>query len=74
MTKHARTSCFLLAIACAAVGCAAPGYNPPEGRSAARDCPVNEVWVCTDRYPSRLENENEPPMICTCQDPQGGIH
>lgn len=69
MTRHARTNGLILAVVCAAAGCAAPGYNPPEGSRAARNCPVNEVWVCQDRYPSRLENENEPPMICTCQNP-----
>lgn len=67
MTRHTRTHGLIIAIVCAAAGCAAPGYNPPE-RPVARDCPASEVWVCEDRYPSRLENENEAPMICRCED------
>lgn len=69
MTRHARASGLLLTIACVATGCAAPGYNPPE-RPVARYCPASEVWICEDRYPSRLESENEAPMICRC----GEIH
>ncbi len=69
MTKHGRTSGLLPVIACLAAGCAAPGYNPPEGPDVARNCPVNEVWVCRDHYPSRLDSEHKPDMICTCQDP-----
>lgn len=71
MTKLARSTGFALAITYIAGGCAAPGYNPPEGPRAAERCPVNEVWVCEDRYPSRLENENEPPMFCRCEDIHG---
>lgn len=71
MSKHARNIAFVLVIAYTAGGCAAPGYNPPERPRVAENCPGNEVWVCQDRYPSRLENENEPPMICRCEDIHG---
>lgn len=71
MFKRAGTPALVLAIASAAGGCAAPGYNPPERPRAADQCPANEVWVCQDRYPSRLEKENEPPMICRCEDIHG---
>lgn len=67
MSKAARSTGLVLVLACAAGGCAAPGYNPPERPRASEICPVNEVWVCRDRYPSRLDRENEPPMICTCE-------
>ena len=73
MTQHARRTGLILVLACAAGACAAPGYNPPDRPRAAEACPMNEVWVCTDRNPSRLERNNEPPMICTCEH-LGGIH
>lgn len=48
-------------------GCAGkPGYSPPPERRASEQCPVGETWICRDRYPSRLERENEVPMICYC--------
>ncbi len=68
MTRHTGNSGLLLGAACMAAACAAPGYNPPEGPRAAERCPVNEVWVCQDHYPSRLESATKPPMMCTCQE------
>jgi hypothetical protein len=49
-------------------GCASStGYSPPPERRAGEKCPVGETWVCKDRYPSRLERENEIPQICYCE-------
>jgi hypothetical protein len=65
--------CGILAVA-ALCGCASePTYSPPEGPSAAEACPVGEVWVCRDHYPSRLDRDYEEPMHCMCQDPQRGV-
>lgn len=51
-------------------GCATePTYSPPDGPSAAERCPIGDVWVCRDHYPSRLDRENEPPQHCTCEHP-----
>lgn len=51
------------------VGCAIePTYAPPERPSSAARCPVGEVWVCRDYYPSRLGTGPEPEH-CMCQDP-----
>lgn len=52
----------------ALVSCAA-GYSPPAERRNADRCPITEVWVCEDRYPSRIETENEVEPICRCEDP-----
>lgn len=46
-----------------------PTYSPPEGPRAAEVCPVGEVWVCRDHYPSRLDKDDVPPMYCMCQNP-----
>jgi hypothetical protein len=49
-------------------GCApSPGYSPPPERRAADRCPVGETWICVDRYPSRVERENEIPKVCYCE-------
>lgn len=49
-------------------GCASsPGYSPPPERRAADKCPMGETWICADRYPSRLERENEMPKVCYCE-------
>jgi hypothetical protein len=70
MKPHVRAIASLTAVALLG-GCAAtPGYSPPPERRAAERCPVGETWVCKDRYPSRLERENEMPKICYCEDPQ----
>lgn len=51
-------------------GCApTPGYSPPPERRAAERCPMGEIWICEDRYPSRLERENEMPKVCYCESP-----
>lgn len=60
-------TCTVVACGLFGVGCAAgPGYSPPPERRASEQCPVGETWVCKDRYPSRLERENEVPMLCYC--------
>jgi hypothetical protein len=69
MTKRSRNTCRLLVLLALTAGCASPGYSPPE-REASERCPIGEVWVCRDRYPSRLETEGQSPMICMCQDMQ----
>jgi hypothetical protein len=53
----------------ALVSCAA-GYSPPSERRSADRCPLSEVWVCEDRYPSRIETENEVEQFCRCEDPR----
>jgi hypothetical protein len=50
-------------------GCATSGYSPPPERRAGDRCPVGEVWVCENRYPSRIESENQPDPFCRCQNP-----
>lgn len=50
-------------------GCATAGYSPPPERRAADRCPVGEVWVCENRYPSRIENENKRDPFCRCENP-----
>jgi hypothetical protein len=61
--------CRIPALAALAAGCASSGtYSPPEGPRAADTCPMGEVWVCRDHYPTRLETGREPPMTCMCQD------
>jgi hypothetical protein len=58
-----------LAVAALAASCASSGtYSPPEGPRATDTCPMGEIWVCRDHYPSRLETGNEPPLSCMCQD------
>ncbi|MEX0976859.1 MAG: hypothetical protein WDZ50_07170 [Woeseia sp.] len=53
----------------ALVSCAA-GYSPPAERRNADRCPMSEVWVCEDRYPSRIETEDEVEQFCRCEDPK----
>ena len=60
---------ILAALATLAAGCASSGYSPPPERRANERCPAGEVWVCEDRYASRIENENAPEPICRCQNP-----
>jgi hypothetical protein len=56
-------------IVAALVGCATePTYSPPEHSSATERCPIGEVWVCQDHYPSRLGTDPEP-VHCSCRDP-----
>lgn len=50
-------------------GCA-PTYSPPPEHRSSDRCPIGEVQVCTDRYPSRLERESEDPPICRCERPE----
>ena len=50
-------------------GCTTSGYSPPPERRADERCPVGEVWVCEDRYPSRIESENRPEPFCRCDNP-----
>jgi hypothetical protein len=61
----------MLALAGLVSGCASsPTYSPPE-RRAFDGCPIGEVWVCRDRYPSRLEQPGDAPMQCMCEDLRG---
>lgn len=46
-----------------------PTYSPPEGPRASESCPIGEVWVCYDRYPSRLDRDGSP-LHCMCEHPQ----
>lgn len=72
MRRQLNMICSVAACAFFGVGCAAnSGYSPPPERRANEQCPVGETWVCKDRYPSRLERENEVPMICYCDNLQG---
>lgn len=77
MSRNLKNSQGLLASAVFSAmllsACAAePTYSPPEGsRAAVESCPVGEVWVCRDHYPSRLERPGEVPMDCTCEDLRG---
>jgi hypothetical protein len=48
-------------------GCASSGYSPPAERRGADRCPAGEVWVCEDRYPSRIESESERDAFCRCE-------
>jgi hypothetical protein len=67
MKPNLNTICSITAVALLG-GCASsPGYSPPPERRAGEQCPIGETWVCQDRYPSRLERENEVPMICYCE-------
>lgn len=50
---------------------AAPTYSPPEGPPASESCPIGEVWVCRDHYPTRLDRENPSPLLCMCEDLRG---
>lgn len=59
----------LAALAVVLAGCASPGYSPPPERRGADRCPVGEVWVCEDRYPSRIESERDSGAFCRCEDP-----
>lgn len=68
MSYVTRRLCWSIAAAMLLSGCAA-GYSPPPERRAAERCPVGEVWVCTERSPSRLERENAIPPICRCENP-----
>jgi hypothetical protein len=64
-----RFRCHMLAVVALTAGCASSGtYSPPEGRRAADTCPMGEIWVCRDHYPTRLETGNEAPLTCMCQD------
>ncbi|HLT90245.1 MAG TPA: hypothetical protein VKZ85_04800 [Woeseiaceae bacterium] len=68
MSNRIKAGLGLLSFA-ALWGCASePTYSPPEGPSMASSCPLGEVWVCRDHYPSRLERE-EPPLHCVCENP-----
>lgn len=69
MNSLAGIAGFGLSAALILGGCA-PTYSPPPERHAPDRCPMNEVWVCTDRHPSRLDRENEDPMFCRCERPE----
>lgn len=72
MSRNLKSNLGLLASAILLSACAAePTYSPPERSRAADSCPIGEVWVCRDHYPSRLERPGKPPMDCTCEYLQG---
>ena len=48
-------------------GCASSGYSPPPERRGGDRCPAGEVWVCEDRFPSRIEDEDERDTFCRCE-------
>ncbi|MGH8167145.1 MAG: hypothetical protein ACREQ1_07890 [Woeseiaceae bacterium] len=62
-----KKSICIVALAMFSAGCASSGYSPPPERRAGEQCPIGETWVCRDRYPSRMERDEEP-MFCTCED------
>ncbi len=68
MKTHLNNVCRLLAVAAFIAGCASPGYNPPDGPRAVDTCPLGEIWVCRDHYPSRLGNPEDRQLTCMCQD------
>lgn len=70
MKRHLDPVLPLLATATLMTGCASSGYSPPEGAQLSEQCPVGEVWVCRNHYPSRIDQVNEEPMFCMCQYPQ----
>jgi hypothetical protein len=57
-------------VAAMILGACAPTYSPPPERHASDRCPIGEVLVCTDHYPSRLDREHEVPPICRCERPE----
>jgi len=70
MKTQLNTACSVIVGATIISGCAAgSGYHPPPERRAAERCPIGETWVCTDRYPSRIEREDERFLFCRCEDP-----
>lgn len=72
MSHNLKNAWGILALAVLVSACATePTYSPPEGPSVAESCPIGEVWVCRDRYPSRLDRERDPPLHCMCEDLQG---
>lgn len=58
-----------LLVATILAGCATSGYSPPPERRAHERCPLDQVWVCEDRSPSRIESENKPDPFCRCEHP-----
>jgi hypothetical protein len=59
------TACAI--IGASSAGCAGKaGYSPPQERRAGERCPVGETLVCRDRYPSRLPDRDDDPLICYC--------
>jgi hypothetical protein len=50
-------------------GCATSGYSPPPERHSRDRCPPSEVWVCEDRYPSRVEGGDRADAFCRCEHP-----
>ena len=68
MTNIVTSMVVLCGLLVAVSGCAA-GYSPPAERRAADDCRFGEVWVCEDRYPSRIETEDAVDSFCRCEDP-----
>ena len=61
---------FLATTFGAGLASCAAGYSPPAERRNADRCPLSEVWVCEDRYPSRIETENDTEQFCRCEDPR----
>lgn len=68
MTSRQKLISLIGLLAMLNAGCSPqPTYSPPPERRAAEQCPVGETLVCRDRYPTRLDKENETPMFCYCE-------
>jgi hypothetical protein len=68
MTSRLKLVPLVALFAMLEAGCSSsPAYSPPPERRAAEQCPVGETWVCRDRYPSRLETENDTAKFCYCE-------
>lgn len=65
--KSGMKSASIIVLAVLVESCASSGYSPPPERRAGEQCPVGETWVCRDRYPSRMDRENEEGIFCTCE-------
>lgn len=61
---------FLATVFSMALMSCAAGYSPPAERRDADRCMSTEVWVCEDRYPSRIETEDDVEQFCRCEDPR----
>lgn len=67
MRARLYTLCGIATCVMFSAGCAGKaGYSPPPERRASERCPVGETLVCRDRYPSRLPDRADDPLICYC--------
>lgn len=61
----------LIAIAMLMSACAPASLGSPPASERHRQCVAGETLVCRDRYPSRLENDDD--QICTCENMNNGL-